>query len=280
MLFDVITDAAMDSIRLLPFLFLAFLILELLEHYSGKLNQAMLARFQKAGPLLGALLGCMPECGIPILGANLFAGAMISPGTLMSVCLSTSDEALLILIGTPDGSRIIPGLLGTKLMIAIVAGYVIDIFFSKYFETADTPFQQTHTCGCCEHHSHILTHALKHTVNLFAYIFLFTFALNFLLEVIGFSKLASLLLKDSLLQPVLTAIIGLIPSCASSILLTKLYVQGILSFASFISGLCGSTGVGLIVLAKLCPKRKLLLKILSTLVLISAGFGILLSIIL
>lgn len=280
MLFDVITDAAMDSVRLLPFLFLAFLILELFEQYSGKLNQTVLARFQKAGPLLGAFLGCIPECGIPILGANLFAGAMISPGTLLSVFLSTSDEALLILMGTPGGSHIIPELLGTKLIIATVSGYVIDIFFSKYFETTDVPLHQTHTCGCCEHHSHILTHAFKHTVNLFAYIFLFTFVLNFLLEVIGFSKLASLLLKDSLFQPVLTAIIGLIPSCASSILLTKLYVQGILSFASFISGLCASTGVGLVVLVKLYPKRNTLLRILMALVFISAGAGILLSFIL
>lgn len=240
----------------------------------------MLARFRKAGPLLGALLGCIPECGIPILGANLFAAAMISPGTLFSVFLSTSDEALLILMGTPDGSSVIPGLLVTKLIIAIIAGYVIDLFFAKHFENAETPSHHTHACGCCEGSTNIFTHALKHTVNLFSYIFLFTLALNLLLEVIGFSRLASLLLKDSLFQPILTAVIGLIPSCASSILLTKLYMQGILSFASLISGLCASTGVGLVVLAKLCRKRKLLLKILTALVLISAGFGILLSLLL
>lgn len=280
MLFDVIADAAMDSVRLLPFLFLAFLILELLEHYSGKLNKVMLARFRKAGPLLGALLGCIPECGIPILGANLFAASMISPGTLLSVFLSTSDDALLILMSTPGESSVIPQLLGTKLIIAIVAGYVIDLFFAKYFENAEAPSHHVHSCDCCEGNSNLFIHALKHTVNLFSYIFLFTLVLNLLLEMIGFSKLASLLLKDSYFQPILTAVIGFIPSCASSILLTKLYIQGILSFSSFISGLCASTGVGLVVLAKLCPKRKLLLKILITLVLISIGFGILLSLLL
>lgn len=280
MLFNVITDSAMDSVRLLPFLFLAFLILELLEHYSEKLNKTMLARFQKAGPLLGALLGCVPECGVPILGANLFAAAMISPGTLFAVFLSTSDDALLILMGTPDGGDVIPQLLGTKLIISIVAGYVIDLFFAKYFETTENASHHAHACGCCEGNSKIFTHALKHTVSLFSYIFLFTLALNLLLEIIGFSKLASLLLKDSFFQPVLTAVIGLIPSCASSILLTKLYMQGILSLASFIAGLCASTGVGLVVLAKICPKRKMLLRLLTTFVLISAGSGILLSLLL
>ena len=100
MLFDVIVDAAKDSVRLLPFLFLAFFILELFEYYSDRLNQEMLIRFRKAGPILGALLGCIPECGSPVLAANLFTASLISPGTLLSVFLSTSDEAILVLLGT------------------------------------------------------------------------------------------------------------------------------------------------------------------------------------
>ena len=277
MIFDIILDAAKDSIRLLPFLFLAFLILELLECYSDRLNQKMLIRFRKAGPFLGALLGCIPECGIPVLGANLFAASLISPGTLLSVFLSTSDEAILVLLGTTNGSSIIPKLLFVKFIIAVIVGYSIDLFFAKYFETPKKAMTESHTCSCCGHSSHIFTHALQHTLSLFLYIFLFTLALNFLLEIIGFSKLASLLLKDSLFQPILTAVIGLIPSCASSILLTKLYAQGILSFASFISGLCASTGVGLIVLLKIYPKQNIFRKILAALLIASTGAGIILS---
>lgn len=277
MIFDIILDAAKDSIRLLPFLFLAFLILELLECYSDRLNQKMLIRFRKAGPFLGALLGCIPECGIPVLGANLFAASLISPGTLLSVFLSTSDEAILVLLGTTNGSSIIPKLLFVKFIIAVTVGYGIDLFFAKHFETPKKAMTESHTCSCCSHSSHIFTHALQHTLSLFLYIFLFTLALNFLLEIIGFSKLASLLLKDSLFQPILTAVIGLIPSCASSILLTKLYAQGILSFASFISGLCASTGVGLVVLLKIYPKQNIFRKILAALLIASAGAGIILS---
>lgn len=277
MIFDIILDAAKDSIRLLPFLFLAFLILELLECYSDRLNQKMLIRFRKAGPFLGALLGCIPECGIPVLGANLFAASLISPGTLLSVFLSTSDEAILVLLGTTNGSSIIPKLLFVKFIIAVIVGYSIDLFFAKYFEPPKKAMTESHTCSCCGHSSHIFTHALQHTLSLFLYIFLFTLALNFLLEIIGFSKLASLLLKDSLFQPILTAVIGLIPSCASSILLTKLYAQGILSFASFISGLCASTGVGLVVLLKIYPKQNIFRKILAALLIASAGAGIILS---
>lgn len=277
MIFDIILDAAKDSIRLLPFLFLAFLILELLECYSDRLNQKMLIRFRKAGPFLGALLGCIPECGIPVLGANLFAASLISPGTLLSVFLSTSDEAILVLLGTTNGSSIIPKLLFVKFIIAVIVGYSIDLFFAKYFEPPKKAMTESHTCSCCGHSSHIFTHALQHTLSLFLYIFLFTLALNFLLEIIGFSKLASLLLKDSLFQPILTAVIGLIPSCASSILLTKLYAQGILSFASFISGLCASTGVGLVVLLKIYPKQNIFRKILAALLIASTGAGIILS---
>lgn len=277
MIFDIILDAAKDSIRLLPFLFLAFLILELLECYSDRLNQKMLIRFRKAGPFLGALLGCIPECGIPVLGANLFAASLISPGTLLSVFLSTSDETILVLLGTTNGSSIIPKLLFVKFIIAVIVGYGIDLFFAKHFETPKKAMTESHTCSCCGHSSHIFTHALQHTLSLFLYIFLFTLALNFLLEIIGFSKLASLLLKDSLFQPILTAVIGLIPSCASSILLTKLYAQGILSFASFISGLCASTGVGLVVLLKIYPKQNIFRKILAALLIASAGAGIILS---
>ncbi|MDO4672648.1 MAG: putative manganese transporter, partial [Porphyromonadaceae bacterium] len=256
MIIDLLKDAAMDSVRLLPFLFLTFLILEFLQRYSQKLNQKMLAQFQKAGPLIGALLGCIPECGIPVLTANLFSASLISPGTLLSVFLSTSDEAILVLLGTSNHPDIITELLIIKFFIAVICGYAMDFFFAKQFGGNKKTEIHTHSCSCSGHSHNLLVHAFQHTVNLFCYIFLFTLVLNFLLEIIGFPKLASVLLKGSLLQPVLTAVIGLIPSCASSILLTKLYVQGILSFASFIAGLCSTTGIGLAVLAKTHPDKK------------------------
>lgn len=278
MLIDLIADAAIDSLRLFPFLFLAFLILELLEKYSGRLNKTMLIRFRKAGPFLGGLLGCIPECGIPVLGANLFASSLISPGTLLAVFLSSSDEAILILLGMPEHSGVIPTLLICKGIIAVTCGYILDFFFSGYFESAEETELSEHHASCCHHTHNLIVHALQHTINLFFYIFIFNLALNLLLEIIGFSKLASLLLKNSIFQPVLTAVIGLIPNCAASILLTQLFGEGILSFASLVSGLCASTGLGLFVLFKTCPDKKRVLKILGTLWGCSAIAGILLSI--
>lgn len=278
MLFDVIVDATKDSLRLLPFLFLAFFILELFEHYSDRLNQEMLIRFRKAGPILGALLGCIPECGIPVLAANLFTASLVSPGTLLSVFLSTSDEAILVLLGTSQHPNIITKLLIIKFLIAVICGYIMDFFFDRQFEENKKAEIHTHSHGCDGHSHNLFVHAFQHTVNLFCYIFLFTLVLNFLLEIIGFTRLASVLLKGSLLQPVLTAFIGLIPSCASSILLTKLYVQGILSFASFIAGLCSTTGVGLAILAKIHPDKKEICKFVAVLLGCSAFAGFLLSI--
>lgn len=280
MIFDIITDAVSDSIRIIPFLFLAFLILEFLELHSEKLNQNVLIRFRKAGPVFGALLGCIPECGIPILCANLFSASLISPGTLLSVFLSSSDEAVLILLGMPDHADIIPRLLIIKVILAVFSGYLVDFFFAKYLEIPQKSMVAGQQRGCCHHSHNIFIHAFQHTANLFCYIFLFTLVLNLLLELVGFSKLASLLLKDSLFQPVLTAMIGLIPNCASSILLTRLYAQSILSFASFLSGLCASTGVGLVILFKTCPDKKQALKIPGVLFGFSAVTGILLSLIL
>ena len=278
MLFDVIVDAAKDSVRLLPFLFLAFFILELFEHYSDRLNQEMLIRFRKACPILGALLGCIPECGIPVLAANLFTASLISPGTLLSVFLSTSDEAILVLLGTSQHPNIITKLLIIKFFIAVICGYTIDFFFFKQFKENKKAEIHTHSHGCDEHSHNLFVHAFQHTVNLFCYIFLFTLILNLLLEIIGFTRLASVLLKGSLLQPILTAFIGLIPSCASSILLIKLYVQGILSFASFIAGLCSTTGVGLAILAKIHPDKKGVCMFAAVLLGCSAFAGFLLSI--
>ena len=271
-------DAALDSLKLLPFLFFAFLVLELLQKSSGKLNQKMLVRFQTAGPLIGALLGCVPECGFPIVAANLFATSLISPGTLLAVFLSSSDEALLMLFSMPRGSHVIPTLLILKVFIALFCGYVLDFFFAKHFQSEEIAelHDQEH---CCHGHNHnLFLHAFWHALNLFFFIFIFNLGLNLLLELIGFSNLASLMLKNSIFQPILSAIIGLIPNCAASVLITELFGQGILSFASLVSGLCSTTGLGMFVLLKTCKEKKLALKLLLVLLACAVLAGILLSV--
>lgn len=278
MLLDLIMDAALDSLKLLPFLFFAFLILELFQKGSAHMNQKILVRFRTAGPLIGALLGCIPECGFPIVAANLFTASMISPGTLLAVFLSSSDEALLMLFSMPTGKHVIPTLLILKVLIALICGYGMDFFFAKHFQSEDITELHEHE-HCCHGHSHnMFFHALQHTWNLFFFLFVFNLGLNLLLELIGFSNLASLMLKNSIFQPVLSAVIGLIPNCAASVLITELFGQGILSFPSLVSGLCSTTGLGMFVLLKTCKEKKLALKLLLVLLTCAALAGILLSV--
>lgn len=277
MILEQLADAATDSTRLLPFLFLAFCLLELLEKHSDKLNSGILLRFRGAGPFLGALLGCIPECGIPILAINLFAGALISPGTLMAVLLATSDEALLILLGSPGNKTLIFKILVIKFIAATLFGYIIDLFGKNLLKSEMSPLTQSTLHGdCCE--KGVLRSAFHHTVELFTYLFVFTFCLNILLELVGLPKLAAFLLKGNILQPCLTALLGLIPNCASSVLLTKLYLQNVLSFPAFLSGLCTCSGVGYIVLYKVNASKKQNAKIILLLYLTAVTIGFLFSI--
>lgn len=276
MFIEVLTDTAMDSVEILPFLFIAFCILEIFSHRSGKIKADFLSRFKYAGPFLGAILGCVPQCGIPVLAVNLYSGAIITPGTLIAVLISTSDEAILVLLNDPAGQKIILPLLAVKLVFAALFGYLADLFLGSFFDQPKIVHMHDDHDFC---HSHgILLSALKHTVELFTYLFLFSLALNFLLHTIGSALLAKLMLGGSVFQPLLAALIGLIPNCAAALLICELYLDGILSFASLTAGLCTSAGVGLLVLIKTNTDRKELLKIIAFLYTSAVITGIVLQI--
>ena len=273
---DILLDTAADSLRMLPFLFAAFLLLESLEHHSGSLPGKILTRFSKGGPFFGALLGCIPQCGFSVLAANLYAGGVVSPGTLLSVFLATSDEAVLILMGHPGNGAEICQLLVAKIGIAIIAGYLTDLFLADKITSSKHIGDLCSHCGCHGNHG-IIKPALNHTVRLFGYIFLFSGILNALLEIFGLTTVSFFLLNGSLLQPFLAALIGFIPNCAASVILTELYLSGALSFASVIAGLCTNAGLGLIVLYKVNKNRSENLKLTALLYITAAISGILFS---
>lgn len=266
-----------DSLRMLPFLFAAFLLLEGLEHYSSAWIRKTLIKIEKAGPVVGALFGCIPQCGFSVMAANLYSGGVISLGTLLAVFLATSDEALLILIGHPGNSSAIGALLAAKIIIAIVAGYLTDIFLARFISTKKEIEELCHHCGCHDHHG-IVRPALNHTIRLFAYIFVCTFVLNGIIEAAGLESVSTFLLEGSILQPFLAALLGFIPNCAASVLLTELYLGGALSFASVVAGLCTNAGVGLIVLYKVNPDKKECLKFTGLLYLCAVAAGVILHI--
>ena len=276
MIIDAFLDAVLDTARTLPFLLAAFLVIEAMEHYSGRAASRLLSRVGRFGPAAGAVFGCIPQCGFSVAAANLYSGGLISLGTLLAVFLSTSDEAVLILLGHPGSAGTIFPLLLAKVMLGIAAGYILD-FFSR------NPKEEKHigdlckSCGC-SNTSGVWRPALWHTLRLAVYLLGFTFVLNLVLEFLGVEQLARILGRDTLLQPILAALLGLIPNCASSVLVTELYLAGGLSFGSAVAGLSAGAGVGLAVLFRSNRPMKKNFKILLLLYGIAAGFGILLGV--
>ena len=277
---EVVIDAVLDSVRMLPFLFGAFCIIEILERYSEVRRDKMLMKFRNAGPVIGALFGCIPQCGFSVVAANLYSGGVITVGTLLSVFMSTSDEAILIMLGYPESGGMVIRLILVKVMLAVAVGYIIDLFFKNNFGISKEIHKLCDKSGCgCEENHGVVRGAIWHTARIFIYILIFTICLNVGLEWIGIKKIQTLLLKGSVFQSFLTAFIGLIPNCASSVLLAELYMQGIVGFAAAVAGLSASAGLGLVVLFKVNQNQKENFKILGLLYASSVMLGIFLSIV-
>lgn len=256
---DTILDAVFDCLKDLPFLFVAFLLMEALEHHVSEKMNRVLEKSGNWGPLAGALLGCIPQCGFSIMASDFYAGGVISLGTLLAVFLSTSDEAVIILMSDPQYLGDVGKLLLTKVAIGIIAGYVVlffeNLYYRKHPHTKNIE-QLCENCHCEEEGEGILRPALHHTAEVFIFLLIFTVLLNILLEAIGMQTISRFLLSNSVFQPVLAALIGLIPNCAASVMLTQLYIDGIISFGSAVAGLCSAAGLGLVVLFRMNDRHK------------------------
>ena len=277
MLVDAVMDTTFDCLKMLPFLFVAFILIEALEHYSSDFTAKALAKVGKAGPVVGAVAGCVPQCGFSVMAANLYAGGIISVGTLLSVFIATSDEAILIIMSNPERIREVGVLLAAKVIIAVTAGYIIDIFFRNQIATVKERGNLCKDCGCDEEDAGIWKPAWHHTIRIFIYLFIFTGILNLCIEVFGIEQLSKFLLGNTIFQPVIAAVIGLIPNCAASVILTQLYLNGAISFASVIAGLCTGAGVGLVVLFKMNRNRRENLKIVGVLFLVAVAAGMIIA---
>lgn len=279
-------DAIIDSFHMLPFLFLIFLIIEFVEYfYADKINK-IAEHSKKAGPLVGSLAASFPQCGFSIIASTLYTERLITKGTLISVYLATSDEAIPVILSDPTKVALVVPLLLTKIFIAIIAGYAIDMVLKtthtnvKNISADKIEYDE----GCCGHHIHkrrkrdLILHPLMHTLNVFVFIICITFCLNYLVfKSGGEENLGQYFLNNSVFQPVITAIVGLIPNCAISIAITLLYLKGAIGFGSVISGLCSSAGLGLLVLFKKNGNLKDTLTIVFLLLFISIVSGILIQ---
>ena len=318
-----------DTLALVPFLFVTYIALEALEHAAGARANAVVRRAGAAGPVVGALLGVVPQCGFSAMAATLYAGRVVTLGTLVAVFLSTSDEMLPMLVAERVDSGLLFRVLGLKVLVALITGVLADLAIralrknarvhaflrrtvlsvrrngteadvvdqmAEGGETAEhicRLCEQDH-CGCghdhahthggehghehgndrghehadehvagCDHghghdHSHaggrfgivgsIVMSAVSHTVQVSLFIFLVTFALVLVLETVGEEALAAFLSGNQPLAVFASALVGLVPNCSASVVITQLYLEGVLGFAPLMAGLLTSAGVGYLVL--------------------------------
>jgi hypothetical protein len=293
---EMFVDALIDTAKMIPFLLAAYVLVGFLEHHYGDRMGHYVARIGRGGPLVGALLGCFPQCGFSVLAAALYTKRLVSGGTLLAVFLATSDEAIPILFALPGKGWIILPLILIKVVIAVSAGLLFDLL---YRWKPDGPIQEPdhtmeedreealHHTACCAHEvssrptllQALVQHPLLHTLKVFAYLLVLTVGINYLLDRAGNDHLASLLQHGSAFQPTLAAFIGLIPNCLASVVLAELYAKGVLSFGSLVAGLSAGAGLGLIVLIRENKRWMNTLLILTSLLGVSIVSGMILQLI-
>ena len=280
---EVLKDTLIDGIKLLPFLFIAYVIMEYLEHKTGEKTKKIIKQSGKFGPLLGGILGIFPQCGFSAAASNLYAGKLITLGTLIAIFLSTSDEMLPVLISENAPISLILQILAIKLVIGIIAGFIIDLVCQTYKKKHNKQEKQemSEEIGhMCEHeHCHceeggVLKSSIKHTLNIFLFIVIITLALNIIIYFIGEENISNLILNMPIVGPVIAGIVGLIPNCAGSVIITQLYLSNVISFGSMIGGLLVGSGIGILVLFRVNKNLKENLKILATLYAIGVICGI------
>lgn len=274
LLIHALEHALIDGVKLLPFLFLTYLAMEWLEHKAEDKVNIWVRKSGRLGPLVGGALGAVPQCGFSAAASSLFAGRVITLGTLLAIYLSTSDEMLPILISKQAPVMLIVKLLLAKAVIGMAAGFLIDLCLPAKKE------DHHHIHEICEHEhcdceKNIFKSAVVHTVKIAFFILLIGFGLELLFELVGEDVLAALILNRPVLGPVLAGVVGLIPNCASSVAITQLYLEGALGLGAMLAGLLVNAGVGLLVLFKVNSDKKENAKVLGLLY----GIGVLIGIV-
>lgn len=250
----VLEHSVVDTFYIIPFLFVTYLVMEWLEHKTSGKAEAAIQRAGAAGPIVGALVGVVPQCGFSAAAATLWAGRVITLGTLFAVLLSTSDEMLPIFLAEQVPLDVILKIIGAKIVIGMIMGFIVDAGM-RIARRIDSPLHihdlcERDHCHCDDEKGSILKSALKHTVQVTLFIFIITILLNGVLEVVGEDVLADFLSANTALSVFGSALVGLVPNCAASIVIAQLYVEGVLGSGAMLAGLLVSAGVGLLVLVR------------------------------
>jgi len=291
---DILIDALVDTNKLVPLLAAIYFLVAFLEYRYGDRMGHFIMRFGVWGPVAGALFGCLPQCGFSVIAAALYVKRLVSVGTLLAVFISTSDEAVPVLLTMPQKAPMVVLLIFIKVIIAIMAGITVDFFINKRMNKEekaiagrDKNYQvaiDKHK-GCC---SHVLSekpskvkvlfwHPLMHTIKIYFFLLILSVLLGFVVGVVGNERIGSILLNGMVFQPFIAVFIGLIPNCFASVLLAELYARNAISFGSLIAGLCAGAGLGFLVLLKENKDLKDTLRIIGLLLAISIFSGIIIQ---
>ena len=248
---DSIMDTIKDTVTLIPFLFITYLGMEWLERKTEDQSVNVLSRVNRFGHVLGAGIGLLPQCGFSAGAASLYSGGVITAGTLLAVFLSTSDEMIPIFVSSSVAPATIGRILAAKFVIALISGIAVDFasHVIRYGFHADKHIHdlcERDHCGCEEEEGSIFHSALIHTAKITGFIFIISLILSLVIGYAGHDALASVLTSVPVLGSVLTGIIGLIPNCAASVVITQLYLEGMLTTGQLMSGLLVGAGAGLL----------------------------------
>ena len=265
LILHVLEHSAFDTLELVPFLLLTYLAMEAIEHSASAHVQAAVERSGKAGPVVGALLGALPQCGFSAMAATLYAGRVVTVGTLVAVILSTSDEMVPVFLAHQEPMGHMLAIMGAKVAVGLVVGLAVDAVLRARHRAGDGHLHihelcEREHCHCDEGDAHghehghghgrwaIVRSALVHTVQVTFFIFVVTFVFGLVIEYVGQDALGTLLANHPVRATFVSALVGLIPNCGASVAITELYLDGVLAVGPMIAGLLASGGVGLLVL--------------------------------
>lgn len=280
-----------DTWLTIPILLVTYIIIEYFERKPSQNDDKIFFGLQKFGPILGALLGLLPQCGFSILAAMLFIQRNITLGTMLSVFIATSDEAIPVLLSNPSMYTSLPLILVLKLIIAILVGYIVDHIFKQEIikfdemeeeEIEEEDYEEANVgsnCPCCYTEYPMIISVILRTLKIYAFIFITTFIFTGLIEWISEETLQSILLTNSIFQPIIAALFGFIPNCAATVILTQLYISQTLTFGSLMAGLITNAGLGILVLIQYQARKKDILKTISILLITAIITGFLCTLI-
>lgn len=285
---DILIDTVLDALKMLPFLIAVYLLIEFFEHKAvDKIRMAL--GNEKLGIVSGALLGIFPACGFSVAASNLYAEKLITAGTLIAVFISTSDEAIPILASRPEQAKWLLPLILVKVIYAIIAGVLVNLLFKITKIDCDKPHikhntehvhenGEHHHCAHCDSNKGIIESAVRRSISIFLFILLTSFILNTIIWLIGEENLSVLLMTNSFAQPFIAALVGMIPNCSASVVLSELFASGALSFGSLAAGLSAGAGVGMLVLWRVNHDAKQNTLIVGSLYVLSALLGVLIQV--